>query len=85
MTKDEVIQWAVRHGFTSDKYGHMQKTRANGDRFRLKLQDKSWRYEKRISFGQLNIDEYKHPDEWMRLTSGYYSHTTMDGKDKIKG
>jgi hypothetical protein len=76
MTKQELINWGLRHGYAHDKYGHMQKTEGESQT-RLKLQEISVRFEIRYKIGGSN--------EWMKRKGGYYSKLTVNDKDQLCG
>ena len=85
MTKAQVIEWAERHGWTMDRYGHMQKTRIGKDgrphEYRLKLQSTSFRHEIRLHFP---AGEYAPVhNEWTRLGGGYYKDVYLTDDDKL--
>jgi len=75
LTKQQVIDWAKRHDYESDSYGHLQKTKGD-DKYRLKLQATSVRLEKRLDLK---------PAEWLRIRSGYYKNLSITEEDKIRG
>lgn len=45
VTRQALIDWALRHGYVRDRFGHYQKTTKDGERFRLKFQTASIRKE----------------------------------------
>jgi len=58
MTKDELITWAKAHGWTEDRYGHLQKTSCMPEgcpreirTYRLKLSSIVARYDVKTSAG----------------------------------
>jgi hypothetical protein len=65
MSKQEVIDWALNHGWHRDNFGHVQMELRN-TKYRLKLQKTSIRYEKQVTYS-----DGQHA--WVRLTSVYYS------------
>lgn len=69
MTRDELIAWATRNGWTLDRWGHLKKEFDNGTH-RIKLSRIAARHELHTPFG------------WCRLASGYLKnlHLTADGK-----
>ena len=69
MTRDQLIAWATRNGWTLDRWGHLKKEFDNGTH-RLKLSRIAARHEISTPFG------------WARLASGYLKnlHPTADGK-----
>ena len=75
LTKQQVTDWAKRHGYKEDRYGHLQKE-ARGQKYRLKLQSNSVRYEKRLDLK---------PAEWLRIRSGYYKNLYITADDKLGG
>ena len=80
MTKAQIVEWAERHGWRQDKYGHMQKT--IGDReYRLKLQDTSLRREVKIKFEKQEYSPAR--SEWMRIGGGYYKDAHLMPDDKL--
>jgi len=87
MTKAQVIEWAKRHGWTLDRYGHMRKsTELDGKirEYRLKLQDISFRREVLMRFDK---QEYSPAhSEWVRVGGGYYkdAHLTVDDKLSLR-
>ena len=74
MTREDVIQWALRHNFTPDKFGHFQKQDKDGSKLRIKMQDYSIRYERKsIGYGQ-----------WFNIRSEYICHLTVNPEtDKL--
>ena len=77
MTKEQLIEWATAHGWTPDRYGHLQKTTvglSGAKRHdRLKLSRIAARHETKLSFG------------WSRLQSGYYSALSITSEGKLAG
>jgi hypothetical protein len=83
MTKQELIEWALRHGYTKDKYGHLQKTRDNVTH-RLKLQATSARIERQLVFEHNMFRDRR--TEWYRIRSGYYKNLSINPEnDKLVG
>ena len=77
MTRDEFINWALKHRWRKDRYGHLQKE-IKDKKYRLKLSRIAVRYETQIT---PNAYSYiKH--QWVRIRSGYFSklHITTEGK-----
>ena len=85
MTREQIIEWAKRHGFSEDKYGHLQKhwTDANGKlrEMRIKLQATSVRTEVRVHFEPTQYG--KTPDEWMKVGGGYMKDARLPADDRI--
>lgn len=82
MTKEQLEQWAERHGFQKDKWGYYQKS-ADGKEYRLKLSSIAVRYEVKIHH---DGDKYSPPsNEWVRLQSGYFKDLTITPDDKLAG
>ena len=78
ITKDEFEQWAIRHGYTKDRFGHWQKTSERGSEYRWKLSKVMARHEIKV----------KHTDgsnEWVRISSGYLKNLEIRSDDKIRG
>jgi len=85
MTKEKLVEWAVRHGWTMDKYGHMQKTVKDAEgkdrELRLKLQATSVRREVRVHY---DASQYKGPsNEWVRVGGGYYKDAWLTPEDRL--
>ena len=59
MTRDELTTWARDHGWTADRWGHLQKEFPDGTH-RRKLSRIAARHEIKTPFG------------WARMNSGYY-------------
>jgi hypothetical protein len=83
MTKQEFIEWAERHGYRMDKYGHMQKEfpgSINKETIiqRYKIQDISVRKEVQGTYS-----DGKH--YWLHLSGNYLSKLSVDAKDLICG
>ena len=77
ITKEELIEWAKRHGFSNDRFGHYQRETGIGSIYRLKLSNISARYEKKIALSNKN--------EWIKLASGYYKNLSIMPDDKLSG
>lgn len=86
MTKQEFVQWAVKNGWTLDRWGHLQKQLYGPSKpddagrhhvqlkeFRFKLSRIAARYEVRCSAG------------WVRLSSGYFSKLEITPDGELKG
>jgi len=84
MTKALLIEWALRHGWTMDRYGHMQKTvdlAGKSRECRLKLQSTSFRHEVKVMFDK---QEYSPAySEWARIGGGYYKDAYLTDDDKF--
>ena len=78
LTKKEVIDWAIGRGWELDKWGHLQRTTADGTRHRIKLSNTMARFEVRVIHSQP-------PNEWMRLRSGYYKDLRISETGKLAG
>lgn len=72
ITREELIAWACRNGWTLDRWNHLQKTN-NGTTYRLKLSRIAARYELKSSSG------------WVRIRSGYYKNLTITDADELTG
>jgi hypothetical protein len=72
MTRDELIAWATRNGWTLDRWGHLKKEFDNGTH-RIKLSRIAARHELHTPFG------------WCRLASGYYRTLHLTGDDQLAG
>lgn len=84
VTKQQVIEWAKRHGWETDKYGHLTKTvgpQESPVTYRLKLSNIAARKEHHIVHERDDFSGYKPPNTWMRVASGYYKDITIDDKD----
>lgn len=78
VTKQQITDWAIRHGYKPDKYGHLQHSgKVNGTR-RIKLQDKSFRFE-------VKSEPVQGAASWTRLRTGYYATVTISKDDKLQG
>ena len=80
MTKDERIRWATAHGWTEDRFGHLQKKSPNTSpgtedhrHHRLKLSKIAARYEVKTSSG------------WVRIRSAYYKDLSITADGKLVG
>jgi hypothetical protein len=76
LTRDDIIKWAIEHGYTSDKFGHYQRT-AKDRTIRLKLSNIAMRYEVKSYIVDHN--------EWIRLQSGYYKDLNINSKGQLAG
>ena len=72
MTRDELIAWAMRNGWTLDRWGHLKKEFDNGTH-RIKLSRIAARHEISTPFG------------WARLASGYLKNLHLTADDKLAG
>jgi hypothetical protein len=72
MTRDELIAWATRNGWTLDRWGHLKKEFDNGTH-RIKLSRIAARHEIATPFG------------WARLASGYLKNLQLTADDKLAG
>jgi len=72
MTRDELIAWAMHHGWTPNRWGHLKKEFDNGTH-RLKLSRIAARHEIHTPFG------------WARLASGYYKDLQLTADGKLAG
>ena len=72
MTRDELIAWATRSGWTLDRWGHLKKEFDNGTH-RIKLSRIAARHEISTPFG------------WARLASGYLKNLHLTADDKLAG
>jgi hypothetical protein len=72
MTRDELIAWATRNGWTLDRWGHLKKEFDNGTH-RIKLSRIAARHEISTPFG------------WARLASGYLKNLHLAADDKLAG
>jgi hypothetical protein len=77
MTKDDLIKWLLSKGYHVDKFGHYQKTKDNGVKYRYKIQNISVRYESQAKIGDKN--------EWLRIASNYLKNLSINDKDQICG
>ena len=73
ITKSQLEQWALRHGFCLDNYGHYQKVTTEGKIYRLSFNKLAVRYEVKIQ------------NEWVRISSGYYKNISISSDDKLAG
>jgi len=71
MKQQEVIDWALKNGFTKDRYDHLTKTETDGRRYRLKVSQTAVRLESRVG------------SSWVRLRSNYLKQLSIspDGKE----
>lgn len=79
MTRNEFVEFAVRGGWVADRFRHYQKVRKD-KRYRLKMGERSVRYEVRISSGDAA--------RWVLLASNYYSRLkveTVGGTERLAG
>ena len=81
MTKQELINWAKSKGYHLDKYGHLQKIASSGQKYRIKIQANSARYEKQITFSATEYSRAK--NEWLRLNSGYLKDMSITSEGKL--
>lgn len=72
MTRNEVYEWARRHGWREDRWGHLQKS-SNGKTYRLKVSRVAVRYELKTDFG------------WVRLASAYLRDIHISPEGKLSG
>ena len=72
MTRDELIAWATRNGWTLDRWGHLKKEFDNGTH-RLKLNRIAARHEISTPFG------------WARLASGYLKTLSINADGQLAG
>lgn len=72
MTRDELIAWATRNGWTLDRWGHLKKEFDNGTH-RIKSSRIAARHEISTPFG------------WARLASGYLKNLHLTADDKLAG
>lgn len=73
MTRQELEQWTVRHGYVKDRYGHYQRQTENRSVRRIKLSRVSVRLEVKSGHG------------WVRLRSGYYKNISLNDNDQLCG
>ncbi len=89
LSKQQLKEWALRHGYSEDKYGNMVKTMPSAisghepKEYRLKFQDTSLRREVKVKHSATKYSPAS--SEWVRLTSGYYKDLSIDKKDKLAG
>lgn len=76
LLREDLIKWALEHGYTQDKFGHYQKTK-NDITVRLKLSKIAVRYEKKAHIVDHN--------EWIRIQSGYYKDLSINDKGQLSG
>jgi len=72
VTKQQVIDVLLAHGYEKDKFGHYQKTTHNGSEnktYRYKLSGVLARKEVQAKIGGKN--------EWLRVSSQYYGKLTI--------
>lgn len=72
MTRDEIIDWGLEHGWKEDKQGNLRRE-SDGKLFRLKFGKKKVR-------GEIRVD-----DRWIRQGSGYYKNMSISEEGKLKG
>jgi hypothetical protein len=72
MTRDELIAWGTRNGWTLDRWGHLKKEFDNGTH-RIKLSRIAARHEIATPFG------------WARLASGYLKNLSIAADGKLAG
>ena len=81
VTKQDMIKWAIRHGYSKDKYNHYQKK--DGKTYRLKLSNVMARLELKLCFDKTEYSPSH--NEWTRLRSGYYKDISFSENDLLKG
>ena len=72
ITRDQLIAWAIRDGWTLDRWGHLKKEFGNGTH-RLKLSRIAVRHEIHTPFG------------FERIASGYYKNLHLTAGGKLAG
>jgi hypothetical protein len=75
MLRSELEQFLVNRGYSKDKFGHYQKTFNNGETIRYKMQDVSFRRERKARIVDHN--------EWLRIGGGYYKDFCINTDNKI--
>lgn len=75
MTKRQLIDWALAHGWTQDRFGHLQRITQDlsAVTYRLKLSSIAVRYETKVGAS------------WVRLRSAYYSKLSVSAEGKVVG
>ena len=84
MNANEIKQFILKNtSFTEDRYGNLKLTSESGKEYRLKFQDRSVRFETKITFEATTYSPAAH--EWFKLDGDYYSkiHVLPDGRLKI--
>lgn len=76
MKREELDQWAIRHGYAKDRFGHFVKER-DGEKLRLKITQCSARIERQIEICGKN--------EWVRRASAYLRDMSITPDDKLAG
>lgn len=75
MTRDDLEVWLKKRGYEKDRWGHYQKTRADGTKIRMRLSKIAVRHEvKSPGFGQ-----------WVRTRSGYFKNLSLSDEGKLQG
>lgn len=74
MTKEDFIAWALTQNWQLDRWGHLQKTRKSGKKYRFKVNKYNVRYEVKSETGS-----------WVRLRSGYYKNLKVTSDNKLAG
>jgi len=87
MTKQQFIDWALSHGWHTDRFGHLQKTgtdtEGNPRDYRFKLSSTHVRWEIKI---HLDGSQYSKPEnKWVWLAGGYYKDISVNGDGKLHG
>ena len=72
MNKQHLIGWMAFNGWTIDRFGHYKKE-INGNKYRMKVQATSLRYEVNSGTG------------WVRLRSGYFKDLSISPDGKLCG
>ena len=70
--KPEIRAWMFKNGWTEDRFGNFKKVR-NGNKYRMKVQANSLRYEVWSGTG------------WVRLRSGYFKDLSVAPDGKLSG
>ncbi len=74
VTREQLIDWAIRNGWKLDRYGHLQKVEHEGLRqYRLKLSRIAVRYEIKTHAG------------WVRVRSGHFKDLSITADGKLAG
>lgn len=77
MKYQEVYDWAIRHGYSKDRYGHLTKAIPEENKtYRLRLSKCSVRKEVKTIGSKFG---------WVRLRSGYLRDCSLNDKDQLSG
>lgn len=77
LTREELIAWALRHGYKEDRWGHFQKTKVTEQDVRVTRI--------RISKSSIRLEVKLAGIGWTRLRSAYIRDVSIDETDKLCG